>query len=167
MGLADPVQYRFWRFTVFKGLRSTAYVLTACAAALMTVLVPSASVAKPQAANAQHKCVSVRPAIEFYEAGRVGSFPQTVPESTCTTISVSHIKDPNVPSDHCQTFLVGFFPIDGSEPTYTEPVAVCSTPPSTRTVLASNVPDGTVYRILYNVDYIDPTIQIIRYKIWH
>jgi hypothetical protein len=117
--------------------------------------------------GARHKCVSVRPVAEFYAAGRVASFPLTVQDSGCTTISVSHIKDPAVPSDHCQTFLVGFFPTDGSEPTYTEPVAACSVPPKTRTVLAADVPDGAVYRILYNVDYIEPSIQVIRYKVWH
>jgi hypothetical protein len=134
---------------------------------LATALASTAAVAQPQAASARHKCVSVRPVSEFYEAGRVASFPLTVPTSRCTTISVSHIKDPAVPSDHCQTFLVGFFPTDGSEATYTEPVTACSMPPRTRTVLASNVPDGAVYRILYNVDYIEPGVQIVRYRAWH
>jgi hypothetical protein len=124
----------------------------------------SASDSEPAA---KRKCVSVRPVTEFYAAGRVASFPLTVPSSACSTISVSHIKDPASPSDRCQTFLVGFFPADGSEPTYTEPVTACSVPPRTRTVLASNVPDGTIYRILYNVDYIEPNIQIVRYKAWH
>ena len=115
----------------------------------------------------KHKCVSVRPARDFYEAGRVASVPITAPRSACTTISVSHIKDAANPSDHCQTFLVGFFPSDGSEPTYTEPVSTCSVPPTTRTVLASNVPNGAVYRILSNVDYIEPSVQVVRYRVWH
>src|SRR5687768_4405107 len=102
--------------------------------------------------TAKRKCVPVRPVTEFYEAGRVASFPLTAPRSACSTISVSHIKDAANRSDRCQTFLVGFFPTDGSEATYTEPVTACSIPPRTRTVLASNVPDGAVYRILYNVD---------------
>jgi hypothetical protein len=118
-------------------------------------------------AAAKRTCVSVRPVTEFYAAGRVASFPLTVPSSACSTISVSHIKDPANPADRCQTFLVGFFPADGSEATYTEPVTACAVPPKTRTVLASNVPDGTIYRILYNVDYIEPSIQTVRYKAWH
>lgn len=120
--------------------------------------------AKPQAAHARPGCVSVRPETEFYEAGRMASFPLTVSGPACTTISVSHIKDPRVPSDRCQTFLVGFFPPDGSEATYTEPVRACSVPAKTRTMLASNVPDGTVYRVLYDIDYFT---QDIRYRIWH
>jgi hypothetical protein len=115
----------------------------------------------------KRECVPVRPVAEFYAAGRVASFPLTVSRSACSTISVSHIKDPANRSDRCQTFLVGFFPADGSEATYTEPLTACSTPPRSRTVLASNVPNGTVYRIFYNVDYIEPNIQVVRYKAWH
>ena len=145
-------------------LRRTAVL----AATTLGVLV--AAFAAPAAGNApspSHKCASVRPVPDFYEAGRVASFPLTVPDSACSTISVSHIKDSADPSDRCQTFLVGFFPTDGSEPTYSDPVAACSVPPKTRTVLATNVPDGTVYRIIYEVDYIEPSIQIVRYKTWH
>ena len=112
-------------------------------------------------------CVSVWPVTEFYEAGRKGSFPLTVPGSSCTTISVSEIQDTANPSDRCQTFLVGFFPPDGSETTYTEPVTACSVPSKTRTVLASQVPDGMVYRIIYDIDYLEPTSQVVRYKAWH
>ncbi|GAB1691001.1 hypothetical protein [Krasilnikovia sp. M28-CT-15] len=109
----------------------------------------------------------VRPTNEFYEAGRVASFPLTVPRSRCTTISVSHIRDQANPSDRCQTFLVGFLPADGSEATYTEPVRACSVRPGTRTVLASAVPDDTVYRVLYDIDYLEPSVQVVRYRIWH
>jgi hypothetical protein len=111
--------------------------------------------------------VSVRPVNEFYEAGRVASFPLTAPQTACTTISVSHVEDSANPSDRCQTFLVGFFPTDGSESTYTEPVTACSVRSKTRTVLARQVPDGAVYRILYNIDYLEPRLQIVRYKVWH
>lgn len=140
---------------------------TASAARRDAVTAEGATSAPQNGRTAKPKCVSVRPVTDFYEAGRVASLPLAVPHSSCTTISVSHIKDPRNPSDRCQTFLVGFFPTDGSEPTYTEPVTACSMPPKTRTVLASNVPDGTVYRILYNVDYIEPNVQIVRYKAWH
>lgn len=140
--------------------------------ALVTAALTVATLALPAAAAAQgqtavSKCVSVRPVPEFYEAGRKGSFPLTVPRSSCTTISVSHIKDTTNPADRCQTFLVGFFPSDGSEPTYTEPVTACSVPSNTRTVLASNVPDGMVYRVLYDIDYLEPRSQVVQYKVWH
>jgi hypothetical protein len=148
-------------------MKRITYSLTTLVAALVTVLVATTAVAEPAAATPRHKCAPVRPVPEFYEAGRVASFPLTVPDSACSTISVSHIKDSAVPSDHCQTFLVGFFPTDGSEPTYTDPVTACSVRPKARTVLATNVPDGTVYRILYEVDYIEPSVQIVRYKAWH
>jgi hypothetical protein len=135
--------------------------------AVMIVGTALASVSAASASATHHQCVPVRPVADFYEAGRVASKPITVPRSSCTTISVSNIRDAANPSDRCQTFLVGFFPADGSEATYTEPVTACAVPPSTRTVLASNVPNGAVYRILYNVDYIDPAPQQVHYKIWH
>jgi hypothetical protein len=164
-----------------KGLWSRTAV-TVMAAAMMVVgaALPAASAVSREAivggraisasedgGTAKRKCAPVRPALEFYEAGRIGSFPLTTPRSACTTISVSHIKDAANPSDRCQTFLVGFYPADGSDPTTTEPVTACAVPPNTRTVLATNVPDGVVYRIIYNVDYIDPRLQIVRYKVWH
>jgi hypothetical protein len=148
-------------------VRRVAYALAAGVTILTTALTSTPAVAQPQTTNARHKCVPVRPVAEFYEAGRVASVPLTVPVSRCTTISVSHIKDPAVPSDHCQTFLVGFFPSDGSEATYTDAVTACSVPAKTRTVLAANVPNGTVYRILYAVDYIEPSVQVVQYKAWH
>jgi hypothetical protein len=164
-----------------RAARIRATMAVALAAVMIVGAAPAAASAAPRDAitaehatsgsdnghTAKRKCVSVRPVTEFYEAGRVASFPLTVPRSACSTISVSHIKDPANPSDRCQTFLVGFFPADGSEATYTEPVTACSVPPKRRTVLASNVPNGTVYRILYNVDYIEPNIQVVSYKAWH
>jgi hypothetical protein len=105
--------------------------------------------------------VPTRPGIEFYEAGRVASTAITVPDSRCTTIAVSNIRDPRVRGDHCQTFLVAFLSTDGTDPTYTEPVEACSRSASKRIVLATNVPDGAVFRVLYQVDYIDPVIQTV------
>jgi hypothetical protein len=29
-----------------------------------------------------------------------------------------------------------------------------------------NVPDGAVFFVLYQVDYIDPVIQTVRFKVW-
>jgi hypothetical protein len=71
------------------------------------------------------------------------------------------------PADTCQTFLLAFLSTDGSDPTYTEPVRVCSPNPRVRTVLATGVPAGTQFRVLYQVDYIEPDTQRVRYTVWH
>jgi hypothetical protein len=36
-----------------------------------------------------------------------------------------------------------------------------------RTVLARNVPDNARYLVLYDVDYIEPDVQQVTFKIWH
>jgi hypothetical protein len=119
-------------------------------------------VAKP--APAPKACVPVRPALDFYEAGRIGTEELTTPRSRCTTISVSHVVDAANPADRCQTFLVGFWPLVDGSLTYTEPVTACG---DQRTVLARNVPDNTKYLVLYDIDYLEPTAQTVRFKIWH
>ena len=131
------------------------------AAALATAAV--AVIATPAAAAGG--CATVRPQSDFYEAGRVASELITVPDNArCTTISVKNIKDPANPSDHCQTFLVGFFPAEG-EYEYTEPVEACSAAPGgPEVVLATNVPDGMPYRVLYQIDYLG---QSLRYAVRH
>ncbi|MDP9793073.1 hypothetical protein J2S43_001585 [Catenuloplanes nepalensis] len=149
----------------------SASVWRTLSAVVLTVVTAIWAAPSPAAAGtagaARDGCVSVRPAPDFYAAGRVASMPLTTTSSRCTTISVSHIRDQADSADRCQTFLVGFFPADGSAATYTEPVEACSTRPGTRTVLATNVADGMVYRILYQVDYIEPSLQIVRYRAWH
>jgi hypothetical protein len=108
-------------------------------------------------------CVPIRPATGFYAAGRVGTEELTTPTSRCTTISVSDIVDPATPADRCQTFRVGFWPLVDGSLTYTEPVTACG---GNRTVLARNVPDKARFLVLYDVDYIDPDIQTVRFKVW-
>jgi hypothetical protein len=109
-------------------------------------------------------CVPTRPQPGFYEAGRVGTAELTTPTSRCTTISVSDILDPARPADRCQTFRVGFWPLVDGSLTYTEPLTACG---GHRTVLARNVPDNARYLVLYDVDYIDPDIQTVEFKVWH
>jgi hypothetical protein len=111
-------------------------------------------------------CQAVKPKLAFYEAGRVATETLTTPSNPeCTTISVQNIKDPGNPEDHCATFLVGFFPSDGGDPTYTEPVDACSEGPhGPAVVLATDVPDGANYFVLYNVDYL---IQSLRFRVLH
>jgi hypothetical protein len=138
------------------------YAMTVLVVVLAAALVPTAASAAGTGhhGHGNHKCVSVRPDVGFYEGGRVATEVLTVPDSRCTTISVSHIKDPANPSDRCQTFLVGLFQPDGTL-TYTEPVTACG---PHRTVLARNVPNGTEYIVLYNIDYLE---QRIRFRVHH
>lgn len=112
---------------------------------------------------APRACVPIRPATGFYEGGRVGTKALRTPASRCTTISVSDIVDPAHPADRCQTFLVGFWPLVDGSLTYTKPVKACG---GNRTVLARNVPDNTKFLVLYDVDYIDPDVQKVRFKVW-
>ena len=132
-------------------------------AVMMSAVVMEASPAAASPAGAG--CRGVRPTADFYEAGRVASELLTVPTSSrCTTISVKNIKDPRNPSDHCATFLLGFFPAEG-EFEYTEPVEACSGGSGGREiVLATDVPDGMPYRVLYQIDYLG---QSLRYVIKH
>lgn len=113
---------------------------------------------------AHRGCVPIRPRTGFYEAGRVGTEELTTPTSRCTTISVSDIVDPAKPADRCQTFRIGFWPLVDGSLTYTDPVTACG---GNRTVLARNVPDNAQYLVLYDVDYIDPDIQTVTFKVWH
>jgi hypothetical protein len=113
---------------------------------------------------AHRGCAPVRPDRGFYEGGRVATAPLTTPVSRCSTISVSHVRDPADPADRCQTFRVGFWPLVDGALTYTEPVTACGT---RRTVLARDVPDHAEYLVLYDVDDIDPDVQTVTFKVWH
>lgn len=141
----------------------TIIALTATGAAVLAPAAAPAAAAHP--AHGGSRCAPARPGNDFYEAGVIASEPVTVPVSACTTIAVSHVRDVNNPSDTCQTFVVAFLS-PGSDPTYSEPVQACSPTPRQRTVLATDVPDGTVFRVLYHVDYIEPDMQTVRYTVW-
>jgi hypothetical protein len=142
---AEPgeIRYAAWKVVVNK----SAHTLTT---------------ARPSPAH--RGCIPVRPRKGSYEAGRVGTDDLTTPTSRCTTISVSDIVDPANPADRCQTFRIGFWPLVDGSLTYTEPVTACG---GNRTVLARNVPDKAQYLVLYDVDYIDPEIQTVTFKVWH
>ena len=109
-------------------------------------------------------CVPIRPETGFYEGGRVATEELTTPALRCSTISVSHVVDTANAADRCQTFRVGFWPLVDGSLTYTEPMTACG---GRRTVLARNVPDNTRYLVLYDVDYIDPDVQTVEFKVWH
>ncbi|MBL7253261.1 hypothetical protein [Paractinoplanes lichenicola] len=129
-------------------------------ASVLTVAAAGAAVISPAAAATAStpRCAPTRPATDFYAAGRVASAPI---DSRCTTIAVSGVRDAARPADTCQTFLVALLSADGRDPTYTEPVRVCS-----RGVIATGVPAGTRFRVLYEVDYIEPRPQSVRYMVW-
>jgi hypothetical protein len=120
----------------------------------------------PPTANA-NACVPFRATGGFYEAATIGTEELTTPTSRCTTISVSDVEDPasRAPTDTCGSFRVGFWPLtDNGSLTYTEPVIACS---SFRTVLARNVPNNARYLVIYDVEYIEPTVQNLTFRIWH
>lgn len=130
-------------------------------------MAPGATAAAPANAGPKPRgeCQVVKPRLEFYEAGRVATELLTVPNNpNCTTIGVRNIKDPGHPGDHCATFLIQFLPPDG-DATYTEPVNACSRGPhGPLTILATDVPDGTNYRVIYDIDYF---IQSLKFWILH
>ena len=105
-----------------------------------------------------------------YEAAVIATEQLTTPSSRCTTITVSDVRDPDSrpPTDTCGYFRVGIWPIAGNGSlTYTEPVIACS---SYRTVLARNVPNNARYKVLYDVEYFDPTTSTmthLTFRIWH
>ncbi|GIF04972.1 hypothetical protein [Actinoplanes siamensis] len=138
-------------------------IVTAAAATGMALFVPAAAHASTTAPH----CTAVRPTSDFYAGGRIATTPITDDNARCRTISVSGIRDVADPADNCQTFLVALLSADGRDPTYTEPVQACSPTPGVRTVLATGVPTGTQYRVLYQVDYIDPQPQQVRFTVWH
>nr|WP_221375453.1 hypothetical protein [Actinoplanes polyasparticus] len=148
-------------------MKKLACVITAAAAMGVVAATPAAahSTATHTTAGAQ-RCTPARPAADFYAGGRIASAPINDRNAKCTTISVSGIRDVGRPWDRCQTFLVALLSTDGRDPTYTEPVRACSPTPRTRTVLATGVPAGTQFRVLYQVDYIEPAPQSVRYTVW-
>ncbi|SDT20924.1 hypothetical protein [Actinoplanes derwentensis] len=138
-------------------MKTSTAVIAAAAAAGIAVLVPAGASAAPQ------RCVSAKPTPDFYAAGRISTTPVTDTNRRCTTIAVSGIRDAADPSDTCQTFLVALTN-PGADPTYTEPVPACA---GGRTVLATGIPAGTEFRVIYQVDYIDPAPQVVRFNVWY
>lgn len=98
---------------------------------------------------------------DFYEAGVIASKIYYVPGasvSECKDINVRNIKNLNAAGDYCATFKVQFFPTSGGH-YYNSPKTVCSEDPDGPGPLngplipiATNVLNGTKYRVLYNVE---------------
>ncbi|HEX9999943.1 MAG TPA: hypothetical protein VGB74_05790 [Actinoplanes sp.] len=138
---AEPGEKRYaaWKLVVNKAVRT------------LTAVRPS---------PAGGGCAAVQPGRGFYEGGRVASAELTTPVSRCTTISVSDVVDPANPTDRCQRFLVGYWPLVDGSLTYTEPVTACGTG---RTVLARNIANNTKFIVLYDIDYLG---QGVTFKVW-
>jgi hypothetical protein len=106
----------------------------------------------------------------YYEAGTISTEQLTAPNSRCTTISVSDVRDPDSrpPTDTCGYFKVAIWPTTGDGwPTYLEPVIACS---SYRTVLARNVSNNARYLVTYDVEHFDTTADVmshLTFRIWH
>jgi hypothetical protein len=95
-----------------------------------------------------------------YAAGAVYSKIYYVPGASvsgCKDINVRNIQNLQVAGDHCATFKVQFFPTWG-DPYYGKPKTVCSKGPNGPVVpIATNVINGTKYRIWHNVENLDWT----------
>jgi hypothetical protein len=110
----------------------------------------------------------------WYEAGRAASKEYKVPSSSeCLDINVRNIKnnDSSIatsdPDKYCATFKVAMYPADTTKPVYySASKYVCSKDPSSSSktngpvkVLATDVQNGTKYRVLYEVTNPKKTIS--------
>ncbi|MFC7531740.1 hypothetical protein [Actinoplanes sp. GCM10030250] len=145
-------------------------VITAALTTSVAAISPTPAGAAPASGSGSGsapRCTPARPRADFYAGGRIASKPINDDNAACTTISVSGIRDAANSADTCQTFLVALLSADGRDPTYTEPVEACSPTPRVRTVLATGVPAGVQFRVLYQIDYLEPAPQVVRYTVWH
>jgi hypothetical protein len=134
-------------------------VFLAFAAFAMTLGL-SAFVAPPANA-ASINCRVFTATSDFYEAGVIASKIYYVPgaaTSECKDINVRNVKNLNAAGDYCATFKVQFFPTSGGS-YYNSPKTVCSQDPDGSgpqnglvVPIATNVLNGTKYRVLYNVE---------------
>jgi hypothetical protein len=73
-------------------------------------------------------------------------------ESSCKDINIRNVQNQQVPSDHCATFRVQFFPTWG-KPYYGKAKTVCSNGAKGAIVpIATNVLSGTKYRVWHNIE---------------
>ena len=97
-----------------------------------------------------------------YEAGAVYSkyyYVPTTSVSGCKDINIRNVQNLQIPGDNCATFKVQFFPTWGN-PYYGPSKTICSKDPAGSASgpvvpLATDVLDGTKYRIWYNVENLD------------
>jgi hypothetical protein len=118
-------------------------------------------------------CRVFTPVQDYYEGGRVATIEYTVPSaavSGCKDINVRNIQnmDPSMPASHpdkyCGKFLVQMMPSNGGEPIYTTQKRLCSKDPAGSAngpvvPVATNVINGTKYRVLYNITSLEHRIN--------
>lgn len=128
---------------------------TATGLAVIALLLGTVFAALPAAGAAAVNCRVFTSQSDGYEAGAVYSKTYYVPGvsvSGCKDINVRNVQNLQVASDTCATFKVQFFPTWGS-PYYGSSKKVCSKGPSGPVVpIATNVLNGTKYRIWHDVE---------------
>lgn len=138
-----------------RGKKITVVSLTA-----VTLLLGTVSAVLPAASAGAVSCRVFTSEAAGYEAGAVYSKTYYVPGTSvsgCKDINVRNIQNLQVASDNCATFKVQFFPTWG-DPYYGSPKKVCSKGPNGPVVpIATNVLNGTKYRIWHNVENLDWT----------
>ena len=148
---------------IVKKLQKSKYIVAAGLAAF-TIAIGLVAVAPATSASAAKSCHVFWATTDFYEAGKVTTNKYTVPYwSECEDINVRNItaRDESgklIPGDHCATFTVQFFPSGGREPYFGAPKYVCSQGANGPVVpIATDVYNGTKYRILHNVEELGRT----------
>jgi|GEM_PF-1685954 len=148
------------------------YAAVAIASVVALVIALGLTPIAPAGTASAVTCRVFTPAQDFYEAGSVATAIYFVPGSSvsgCRDINVRNIKNLNVAGDYCATFRVQMFPVGGGD-FYTNPKTVCSqdpdgTGPANGPVvpIATNVINGTKYRVWYNVENLGwtHTFQIV------
>jgi hypothetical protein len=123
--------------------------------ATLAIMLGATLAVVPTVSAAAVSCRVFTPATDFYEGGQVATKIYYVPGASvsgCKDINVRNIQNNSVPGDHCATFKVQFFPTWG-DAYYNTPKTVCSTGPNGAVVpIATNVLNGTKYRVLYGVE---------------
>jgi hypothetical protein len=138
---------------IVKAYHKTKILLTGLAA--VSLLGGAISFALPASSAAAFTCRVQSATSAGSEAGWVYSSIYYVPNASvsgCNDINVRNIQNQTVPSDHCATFKVQFFPTWG-QPYYGTTKTVCSTGSNGPIVpIATDVLNGTKYRIWYSLE---------------
>ena len=136
---------------IFRSSKKT----TTAGLAAIALLLGVVSATLPTASVAAVSCRVFTSEAAGYEAGAVYSKTYYVPGTSvsgCKDINVRNIQNLQVPGDNCATFKVQFFPTWG-DPYYGASKTVCSKGPNGPVVpIATNVLNGTKYRIWHNVE---------------
>ncbi|HYH75544.1 MAG TPA: hypothetical protein VD735_06315 [Candidatus Saccharimonadales bacterium] len=139
-------------------IRQAKYLaVTGIATAALTLGVVAAV---PAASASAVSCRVFTPVIAGYEAGMRYTAKSFVPGSStsgCKDINIRNVQNKQVSGDTCATFKVQFFPTWGQD-YYGKAKQVCSKGPNGPVVpIATDVLNGTEYRVWYNVENLSHT----------